>query len=220
MRKLLETLIQGIDWLRQRLGLALLIRIGLPVLVLGLPVLAVIAGSDDEVSYSVNTAFSLCNSAGKPPKGVTLDNCATWFDLKLANTGDNPQPSVEFSVPTGTAALSDVHTLHLVASNEKIPKITVKATEQPGTYRISELPPNVLVTVRLSTSGLEQARRLKEGQGGAGRAQGRGSSCQRADHQCRPARGGGDANAVCLRHVAGVLARVLLVSVRVEAIEP
>jgi len=38
-----------------------------------------------------------------------------------------------------------------------------QTTEQPGTYRISELPPNVLVTVRLSTTGLAQAKRLKEG---------------------------------------------------------
>ena len=173
MRKLLETLIQGIDWIRQHLGFALLIRIGLPVIVLGLPILAVIASSDDEVSYSVNTAFSVCNSFGKPLKGVTLDNCATWFDFKLANTGDNPQPLVKFSVPAGTAALSDVHILHLVASNEKIPKIEVQATGQPGEYRIRELPPNVLVTVRLSTSGLEQARRLKEGQGVEVRANGR-----------------------------------------------
>jgi hypothetical protein len=173
MRKLLETLIQGIDWIRQRLGFALLIRIGLPVIVLGLPILAVIAGSDDEVSYSVNTAFSLCNSFGNPLKGVTADNCATWFDFKLANTGDNPQPLVEFSVPAGTATLSDVHILHLVASNEKIPKIEVQTTNLPGEYRIRELPPNVLVTVRLSTSGLEQARRLKEGQGVKVRASGR-----------------------------------------------
>ena len=173
MRKLLETLAQGIDWVRQRLGFALLIRIGLLVIVLGLPILAVIARSDDEVSYSVNTVFSLCNSFGKPLKGVTLDNCATWFDFKLANTGDNPQPLVKFSVPAGTAALSDVHILHLVASNEKIPKIEVQTTEQPGTYRISELPPNVLVTVRLSTSGLEQARHLKDGQGVEVRANGR-----------------------------------------------
>jgi len=173
MRNLLETLVQGIDWVRQHLGFAPLIRIGLPVIVLGLPILAVIASSDDEVSYSVNTVFSLCNSFGKPLKGVTLDNCATWFDFKLANTGDNPQPLVKFSVPVGTAALSDVHILHLVASNEKIPKIEVQTTGQPGTYRISKLPPNVLVTVRLSTSGLEQARRLKEGQGVEVRANGR-----------------------------------------------
>jgi hypothetical protein len=173
LRKLLETLVQGIDWVRQHLGFALLIRIGLPVIVLGLPVLAVIASSDDEVSYSVNTVFSLCNSFGKPLKGVTPDNCATWFYFKLANTGDNPQPLVKFSVPAGTAALSDVHILHLVASNEKIPKIEVQTTGQPGTYRISELPPNVLVTVGLSTSGLEQARRLKEGQGVEVRANGR-----------------------------------------------
>jgi hypothetical protein len=173
MRKLLETLLQGIDWIRRHLGLALLIRIGLPVIVLGLPILAVIASSDDEVSYSVNTAFSLCNRFGKPLKGVTLDNCATWFDFKLANTGDNPQPSVEFSVPYGTVSLSDVHTLHLVASNKKIPKIVVQTTEQPGVYRISEIPPNVLVTVRLSTSGLEQARRLQEGLGVEVRANGR-----------------------------------------------
>jgi len=173
MRKLLETLVQGIDWVRQYLGFAPLIRIGLPVIVLGLPILAVIASSDDEVSYSVNTAFSLCNSFGKPVKGLTLGNCVTWFDFKLANTGDNPQPLVKFSVPAGTAALSDVHILHLVASNEKIPKIEVQTTGQPGTYRISELPPNVLVTVRLSTSGLEQARRLKEGQGVEVRANGR-----------------------------------------------
>ena len=173
MRKLLETLVQGIDWVRQHLGFAPLIRIGLPVIVLGLPILAVIASSDDEVSYSVNTVFSLCNSFGKPLKGVTPDNCATWFDFKLANTGDNPQPLVKFSAPVGTAVLSDVHILHLVASNEKIPKIEVQTTGQPGAYRISELPPNVLVTVRLSTSGLEQARRLKEGQGVEVRANGR-----------------------------------------------
>jgi hypothetical protein len=173
MRKLLEILIQGIDWIRQRLGFALLIRIGLPVIVLGLPLLAVIASSDDEVSYSVNTVFSLCNSFGKPLKGVTPNNCATWFDFKLANTGDNPQPLIEFSVPVGTAALADVQILHLVASNEKIPKIEVQTTGQPGTYRISELPANVLVTVRLSTSGLEQARGLKEGQGVEVRANGR-----------------------------------------------
>jgi hypothetical protein len=173
MRKLLVTLIQGIGWIRQRLGFALLIRIGLPVIVLGLPILAVIASSDDEVCYSVNTAFSLCNSFGKPLKGVTLDNCATWFDFKLANTGDNSQPLVEFSVPAGTATLSDVHILHLVASNEKIPKIQVQTTNLPGEYRIRELPPNVLVTARLSTSGLEQARRLKEGQGVEVRANGR-----------------------------------------------
>jgi hypothetical protein len=173
MRKLLETLIQGIDWIRQRLGFALLIRIGLPVAVLGLPILAVIASSDDEVSYSVNTSFSMCNSSGKPLKGVTPNNCATWFDFKLANTGDNPQTSVEFSVPAGTATLSGVHILHLVASNEKIPKIEVQTTDLPGEYRISELPPNVLVTIRLSTSGLEQARHLKEGQGVEVRANGR-----------------------------------------------
>jgi hypothetical protein len=173
MRKPLETLVQAIDWIRQRLGFALLIRIGLPVIVLGLPILAVIAGSDDEVSYSVNTSFSLCNSFGKPLKGVTPDNCATWFDFKLANTGDNPQPLVEFSVPAGTVTLSDVHILHLVASNEKIPKIEVQTTNLPGEYHIRELPPNVLVTVRLSTSGLEQARRLKEGQGVEVRASGR-----------------------------------------------
>ena len=173
MRKLLETLVQGIDWVRQHLGFALLIRIGLPVIVLGLPILAVIASSDDEVSYSVNTSFSLCNSFGKPLMGVTLDNCATWFDFKLANTGDNPQPLVEFSVPAGTASLSNVHILHLVASNEKIPKIEVQPADLPGEYRIRELPPNVLVTVRLSTSGLEQARRLKEGRGVEVRATGR-----------------------------------------------
>jgi hypothetical protein len=173
MRKLLVTLIQGIDWIRQRLGFALLIRIGLPVIVLGLPILAVIAGSDDEVSYSVNTAFSLCNRFGKPLKGVTADNCATWFDFKLANTGDNPQPLVEFSVPAGTATLSDVHIIHLVASNERLPKLEVQATNLPGEYRIREFPPNVLVTVSLSTSGLEQARRLKEGQGVEVRASGR-----------------------------------------------
>jgi len=173
MRKLPETLIQGIDWIRQHLGFALLIRIGLPVIVLGLPVLAVIAGSDDEVCYSVNTSFSLCNSSGKPLKGVTPDNCATWFDFKLANTGDNPQPLVAFSVPAGTARLSDVHVLHLVASNEKIPKLEVQPADLPGEYRIRELPPNVLVTVRLGTSGLEQARRLKEGQGMEVRANGR-----------------------------------------------
>jgi hypothetical protein len=173
MRKLLETLIQVIDWIRQHLGFALLIRIGLPVIVLGLPILAVIANSGDEVSYSVNTFFSMCNSFGKPLKGVTLNNCATWFDFKLANTGDNPQPLVEFSVPAGTAMHSDVHILHLVASNEKIPKIEVQTTDLPGEYRIRELPPNVLVTVRLSTSGLEQARRLKERQGVEVRANGR-----------------------------------------------
>ena len=173
MRKLLETLIQGIAWIRQHLGFALLIRIGLPVIVLGLPILAVIASSDDEVSYSVNTSFSLCNSFGKLLKGVTLDNCATWFDFKLANTGDNPQSLVEFSVPAGTASLSDVRILHLVASNEKIPKIEVQPADLPGEYRIRELPPNVLITVRLSTSGLEQARRLKEGQGVEVRANGR-----------------------------------------------
>ena len=173
MRKLLEILIQGFDWIRQHLGFALLIRIGLPVIVLGLPVLAVIASSDDEVSYSVNTSFSLCNSFGKPLQGITPDNCATWFDFKLANTGDNPQPLVEFSVPAGTATLTDVHILHLVASNEKIPKIEVQAADLPGEYRIRELPPNVLVTVRLSTSGLEQARRLKEGQGVVVHANGR-----------------------------------------------
>jgi hypothetical protein len=173
MRKLLETLLQGIDWIRQHLGFALLIRIGLPVIVLGLPILAVIASSDNEVSYSVNTVFSLCNSFGKPLKGVTLDNCATWFDFKLANTGDNLQPLVEFSIPVGTAALSDVQILHLVASNEKIPKIAVQTTDLPGEYRIRELPPNVLVTVRLSTSGREQARGLKEGQGVEVRANGR-----------------------------------------------
>jgi len=173
MRKLLVTLIQGIGWIRQRLGFALLIRIGLPVFVLVLPLLAVIAGSNDEVCYSVNTSFSLCNSFGKPLKGVTLDNCATWFDFKLANTGDNPQPLVEFSVPAGTAMLSEVHILHLVASNDKIPKIEVQTTDLPGEYRIRELPPNVLVTARLSTSGLEQARYLKEGQGVEVRASGR-----------------------------------------------
>jgi hypothetical protein len=173
MRKLLETLLRGMDWIRQRLGLALLIRIGLPVIVLGLPILAVIASSDNEVSYSVNTVFSLCNSFGKPLKGVTRDNCATWFDFKLANTGDKLQPLVEFNVPVGTAALSDVQILHLVASNEKIPEITVQTTDLPGTYRIRELPPNVLVTARLSTSGLEQARGLKEGQGVEVRASGR-----------------------------------------------
>jgi hypothetical protein len=173
MRKLLVALIQGIDWIRQRMGYALLIRIGLPIIVLGLPILAVIASSDDEVSYSLNTAFSLCNSYGKPLKGVTPDNCATWFDFKLANTGDNPQPLVEFSVPAGTATLSDVHILHLVASNEKIPELKVQATDLPGEYRIRELPPNVLVTVRLNTSGLEQARRLKEGKDVAVHAKGR-----------------------------------------------
>jgi hypothetical protein len=173
MRKLLVTLIQGIGWIRQRLGFALLIRIGLPVIVLGLPILAVVASSDDEISYSVNTSFSLCNGFGKPLQGVTLDNCATWFDFKLANTGDNSQPLVEFSVPAGTATLSDVHILHLVASNEKIPKIEVQTTNLPGEYRIRELPPNVLVTARLSTSGLEQARRLKEGRGVEVRANGR-----------------------------------------------
>jgi len=173
MRKLLETLIQGIAWIQQHLGFALLIRIGLPVIVLGLPVLAVIASSDDEVCYSVNTSFSLCNSFGKPLKGVTLDKCATWFDFKLANTGDHPQPMVEFSVPAGISTLSDVHILHLVASNEKIPKIEVQTTDLPGEYHIRELPPNVLVTARLSTSGLEQASRLKEGQGVEVRANGR-----------------------------------------------
>jgi hypothetical protein len=173
MRKLLVTLIQGIGWIRQRLGFALLIRIGLPVIVLGLPILAVVASSDDEISYSVNTSFSLCNGFGKPLQGVTLDNCATWFDFKLANTGDNSQPLVDFSVPAGTATLSDVHILHLVASNEKIPKIEVQTTNLPGEYRIRELPPNVLVTARLSTSGLEQARRLKEGRGVEVRANGR-----------------------------------------------
>lgn len=173
MQKLLETLLQSIDWIRQHFGLALLIRIGLPVIVVGLPILAVIASSDDEVSYSVNTEFSLCNRFGNPPKGVTSDNCATWFDFKLANTGDNPQPSVEFSVPVGTVSLSGVSTLHLVASNKKIPKIVVQTTEQPGTYRISEIPPNVLVTVRLSTAGLEQARRMKEGKGVEVHANGR-----------------------------------------------
>ena len=172
MRRLLEILIQGIDWIRQHLGFALLIRIGLPVIVLGLPVLAVIVSSNDEVSYSVNTAFSLCNSFGKPLKGITQENCATWFDFKLANTGDNPQPLVEFSVPAGTATLSDVHILHLVASNEKIPKIEVQNAGLPGEYRIRKLPPNVLVTARLSTSGLEQARRLKERQGVEVRAHG------------------------------------------------
>jgi hypothetical protein len=173
MRKLLTTLLQVIDWTRQRLGFTLLIRIALPLIILVLPILAVIASSDDEISYSVNTSFSLCNSFGKPLKGVTPDNCTTWFDFKLANTGDNPQPLVEFSVPAGTATLSDVHILHLVASNEKIPKLEVQATNLPGEYRIRELPPNVLVTVRLSTSGLEQARRLKEGQGVKVRASGR-----------------------------------------------
>jgi hypothetical protein len=173
MRKLLETLIQVFDWIRQHLGFALLIRIGLPVIVLGLPILAVIASSDDEVCYSVNTSFSLCNSFGTPLKGVTPDNCATWFDFKLANTGDNPQPLVEFSIPAVTATLSDVHILHLVASNEKIPEIEVQTTDLPGEYRIRELPSNVLVTVKLSTSGLEQARRLKEGQGVVVRANGR-----------------------------------------------
>jgi len=165
MRILPERLLQGLDWIRQRLGFALLIRIGLPVIVLGIPVLAVIAGSDDEICYSVNTSFSLCNGFGKPLKGVTPDNCATWFDFKLANTGDNPQPLVMFSIPAGTATLSDVHILHLVASNEKIPEIGVQATDRPGEYRVSRLPPNVLVTARFSTSGLERARRLQEGQG-------------------------------------------------------
>jgi hypothetical protein len=173
MRKRLEALIRGIDWIRQRLGFALLIRIGLPVIVLGLPILAVIASSDDEVSYSVNPVFSLCNSFGKPLKGVTIDNCATWFDFKLANTGDNPQPFVKFSVPAGTATLSDMQILHLVASNEQIPKIDVQATDRPGEYRIGRLPPNVLVTARLSTAGLAQARRLKAGQGVEVRANGR-----------------------------------------------
>jgi len=173
MCKLLETLVQGITWLRQRLGFTLLIRIGLPAIVLVLPVLAVIASSDDEVSYSVNTAFSLCNSFGKPLKGVTPDNCTTWFDFKLANTGDNPQPLVKISIPAGTASLTDLHILHLVASNDKIPKIVLQTSDQPGEYRIRELPPNVLVTARLSTSGLEQARHLKEGQGVEVRASGR-----------------------------------------------
>jgi len=173
MRKLLETLVQGITWLRRRLGFTLLIRIALPLIILVLPILAVIASSDDEVSYSVNTAFSLCNSFGKPLEGVTPDNCTTWFDFKLANTGDNPQPLVEFSVPAGTAMLSEVHILHLVASNDKIPKIEVQTTDLLGEYRIRELPPNVLVTARLSTSGLEQARYLKEGQGVEVRASGR-----------------------------------------------
>ena len=49
----------------------------------------------------------------------------------------------------------------------------MQATGQPGTYRISGLPPNVLVTVRLSTSGLVQARRLTEEQGVEVRASGR-----------------------------------------------
>jgi hypothetical protein len=167
------TLLQGLDWIRQRLGFALLLRIALPVLVLGLPVLAVIASSDDEICYSVNTSFSLCNSLGKPLKGVTPENCTTWFDFKLANTGDHPQPLVEFSLPAGTAALSGVRVLHLVASNKKIPKIEVQTTDVPGEYRIRELPPNVLVTVTLGTSGLEQARRMKEGQGVAVHASGR-----------------------------------------------
>jgi hypothetical protein len=173
MQKPLGTLIQGIAWIRQHLGFALLLRTGLPVIVLGLPILAVIASSDNEVSYSLNPAFSLCNSLGKPLKGVTLDNCATWFDFKLANTGDNPQPLVEFSLPAGTASLSDLHILHLVASNEKIPKIEVQTTDLPGEYRIRELPPNVLLTARLSTAGLEQARRLQAGQGVAVLANGR-----------------------------------------------
>ena len=135
--------------------------------------LAVIASSDDEVSYSVNTSFSLCNSSGKPLAGVTPDNCPTWFDFKLANTGDNPQPLVEFSVPAGTATLSGVRILHLVASNEKIPKIEVRSTDLPGEYRIRVLPPNVLVTARLTTTGVEQARRLKEEHGMEVRANGR-----------------------------------------------
>ena len=173
MQKLLETLLQGFDCIRRRFGLALLIRIGLPVIVLGLPILAVVASSDDEVSYSLRTAFSLCNSFGNPPNSVTPDNCATWFNFKLANTGDNPQPLVEFRIPAETATLSDVQVLHLVASNNKIPRIEVQTTDLPGTYRISELPPNVLVTVRLSTSGLEQARRLIEGKNVEVHAKGR-----------------------------------------------
>lgn len=171
--RLLKTLLQGIDWVRQHLGFALLIRIWLPVIILALPLLAVIAGSDDEVSYSVNTSFSLCNSFGKPLTGVTPDNCTTWFDFKLANTGDNPQPLVEFNLPAGTAALSDVRILHLVASNEKIPKIEVRSTDLPGEYRIRALPPNVLVTASLTTTGVEQARRLKEEHGMEVRARGR-----------------------------------------------
>jgi hypothetical protein len=170
---LLKTLTQGIDWIRQHLGFALLIRFGLPVIVLALPLLAVIASSDDELSYSVNTSFSLCNSFGKPLMGVTPDNCTTWFDIKLANTGDNPQPLVGFSFPAGEATLSDVRILHLVASNEKIPKIEVRSTDLPGEYRIRALPPNVLVTARLTTTGVEQARRLKEEHGMEVRAIGR-----------------------------------------------
>jgi hypothetical protein len=66
-----------------------------------------------------------------------------------------------------------MHVLHLVASNAKIPNIEVQATDLPGEYRIRELPPNVQVTVRLNTSGLEQAKRLQEGKDVAVRAKGR-----------------------------------------------
>ena len=56
-RKLLKTLIQDIDWVRQHPGFALLVRIGRQVIVLGIPELAVIARPDEKVCYSLNTAL-------------------------------------------------------------------------------------------------------------------------------------------------------------------
>jgi hypothetical protein len=155
-----------IEWISDRLGVSTTITIALFVAALFIPAAAVIIGGRDlEVDYSISPIVSLCGKVmGKKISGMTPDNCMTLHELKLANTGAQDQPHITVRFPVANVAVNGIRTYELVASSPTPPEpIKFEATDIPGEYTINQLHPNTLVTVKLQTSGLGDARALAHG---------------------------------------------------------
>lgn len=151
-----------IQWLSDRLGLSVSITIALFIAALFIPAAAVIiVGRDLEVDYSVSPVFSLCGKLpGKPIAGVTLENCETMHEMKLANMGSQEQSLITVDLPVVNVTVGDVHTQELIASNAPSAPVDFKASDLPGEYTIKKLPPNTMMIVKLQTTGLSDARAL------------------------------------------------------------
>lgn len=139
---------------------------------------AIIQGFDHEVTWVAQCHYECFDlkranetmkqfGLDKSMPAYTRENCPSYCDLTLANSGKEIQQLVEITLPSsGKLSLGSyvqgTPVKELVATTRERPEVSPERGELPGTYRIVNMPPNILVEMVVTTRGLHDARELAE----------------------------------------------------------
>lgn len=143
-----------LSWLSSRAPLIIGVVLAALMLMPAVNLFSVLFGHGTELSYSGDTSFSTCR--------MEHVSCVTYVEIKLGNTGTEPQDDVEIDLSKFPRWNTVSYGFKkIVASNESLRQPEVSIDRQVGTIRIDRLEVNLMLEFDIGFFGEESYRALE-----------------------------------------------------------